>query len=136
LTWARSPPLAACDIQARDAAQYSAVLVPAGAGTGKTRRLTAALAQRVAEVGTSTAQLLAVTFINKAVERRTDDRQADEAFGRFINTPVRGFGAKAMKILEAEAAWRQVLLVTVSETALLLPKTRRAGLGFVDSARR
>jgi superfamily I DNA/RNA helicase len=109
-------------MQARAAAQYGAVLVLAGAGTGNPRRLTAVSAHRVAEVGISTAQLLAVTFINKAVTRWTDDRQADEAFGRIIDTPVRGFGAKAMEILEAEAAWCQVSLLTASETAPLLPK--------------
>jgi hypothetical protein len=46
------------------------------------------------------------------------------------------FGAKAVEILATEAAWRQVSLVTVSETAPLLPKTRRAGLAFVDPPRR
>src|SRR5207245_5876493 len=33
-----------------------------------------------------------------------DDAQADEAFRRVINVPARGFGAKAMDIVEAEAA--------------------------------
>ena len=44
------------------------------------------------------------------------------------------FGVKAVEILATEAAWRQVSLVTISETALL-PKTRRAALAFVDPAR-
>ena len=35
-----------------------------------------------------------------------DDAQADEALRRVINVPARGFGAKAMEVLEAEAAWR------------------------------
>ncbi|SPE35599.1 DNA helicase II (fragment) [Burkholderiales bacterium] len=64
-----------------------------------------------------------------------DDRQADEAFRRVINTPARGFGAKAMEMLEAEAAWRQVSLLAALETAPLPPKTRSAGHGFADAVR-
>ena len=65
-----------------------------------------------------------------------DDAQADEAFRRVINVPVRGFGAKAMDIVEAEAAWRRVSLLVALETAPLPPKARTAGLGFVDAIRR
>ena len=64
-----------------------------------------------------------------------DDPQADEAFRRVINAPARGFGAKAMDAVEAEAAWRQVPLLVALETAQLPPKTRSAGLGFVDAIR-
>ena len=42
-----------------------------------------------------------------------DDRQADEAFRRVINDPRRGYGAKAMEILEAEASFRKVSLLSV-----------------------
>ena len=64
-----------------------------------------------------------------------DSPQADEAFRRVINTPARGFGAKAMEAVEAEAAWRQVPLFVVLETAALPPRTRAAGLAFVDAIR-
>ncbi len=64
-----------------------------------------------------------------------DSPQADEAFRRVINTPARGFGAKAMDALEAEVAWRQVPLLVALETAVLPPKTRSAGLGFVHAIR-
>ena len=64
-----------------------------------------------------------------------DDTQSDEALRRVINVPARGFGDKAMECLEAEAAWRQVSLLTALETADLPPKTRSAGLGFVDAVR-
>jgi len=65
-----------------------------------------------------------------------DDAQADEAFRRVINMPARGFGAKAMDIVEVEATWRRVPLLVALETALLPPKTRAAGLAFVDAIRR
>jgi DNA helicase-2/ATP-dependent DNA helicase PcrA len=64
-----------------------------------------------------------------------DEAQADEAFRRVINVPARGFGAKAMDIVETEAAWRRVPLLLALETAPLPPKTRAAGLTFVDAIR-
>ena len=64
-----------------------------------------------------------------------DDAQSDEAFRRVINTPARGFGAKAMDILETEAAWRHVPLLVAIETAPLPPRARSAGLAFVDAVR-
>jgi DNA helicase-2/ATP-dependent DNA helicase PcrA len=65
-----------------------------------------------------------------------DDAQANEAFRRVINVPARGFGAKAMEIVETEAAWRRVPLLLALETAPLPPKTRATGLAFVDAIRR
>ena len=64
-----------------------------------------------------------------------DDRQSDEAVRRVINVPARGFGAKAMEILEAEAAWRRVSLMTALETAPLPAHSRSAGLKFADAIR-
>jgi len=57
-----SPLAGLTEMQARAAAQYGAVLVLAGAGTGKTRTLTAAVAHRIAEAGIAPRRLLAVTF--------------------------------------------------------------------------
>jgi len=62
-----------------------------------------------------------------------DDVQADEALRRVINTPARGFGAKAMQALEDEAAWRRVPLLAALETAMFPPKARSAGLAFADA---
>ena len=59
-----------------------------------------------------------------------DDRQADESFRRVINTPARGFGPKAMTILEQEAAWRRVSLLQALETAQVPPKARAGGLAL------
>ena len=64
-----------------------------------------------------------------------DDAQADEAFRRVVNVPARGFGAKAMDIVETEAAWRRVPLLVALETAPLPPRARAAGLAFVDAIR-
>jgi DNA helicase-2/ATP-dependent DNA helicase PcrA len=52
-----------------------------------------------------------------------------------INVPARGFGAKAMDIVETEAAWRRVPLLLALETAPLPPRARAAGLAFVDAIR-
>jgi hypothetical protein len=51
-----------------------------------------------------------------------DDRQSDEAFRRVINEPRRGYGAKAMEILEAEASFRNVSLLSALDTAALPPR--------------
>src|SRR6266851_1102623 len=52
--------------QAKAAAHYGPVLVLAGAGTGKTKTLTAAVVQRIAAGGVAPGRVLAVTFTNKA----------------------------------------------------------------------
>jgi len=65
-----------------------------------------------------------------------DERQSDEAFRRVINEPRRGFGAKAMDALEAEASFRNVSLLRALETTPLPPKARAAGLLFADQIRR
>ena len=64
-----------------------------------------------------------------------DDRQSDEAFRRVINEPRRGFGSKAIEVLERDAAFFGVSLLKAVETAALPPKTREAGLQFVHAVR-
>jgi len=67
-----SPLAGLTGMQARAAAQYGAVLVLAGASTGKTRTLTAAVAHRIAEAGIAPGRLLAVTFTNKAAREMAE----------------------------------------------------------------
>jgi DNA helicase-2/ATP-dependent DNA helicase PcrA len=52
------------------------VLVLAGAGTGKTRTLTAAVARRIMISGIDPSRILAVTFTNKAAKEMSDRIQA------------------------------------------------------------
>ncbi len=65
-----------------------------------------------------------------------DDRQSDEAFRRVINEPRRGYGAKAMDVVEAEAAFRNVSMLRALDTVTLPPKCHAAGLQFADAIRR
>ena len=64
-----------------------------------------------------------------------DDRQSDEAFRRVVNEPRRGFGPKAMELLEAEAGSFNVSLLKAIETAALPAKTKAAGLAFATQIR-
>jgi DNA helicase-2/ATP-dependent DNA helicase PcrA len=52
------------------------VLVLAGAGTGKTRTLTAAVARRIMVSGIDPSRILAVTFTNKAAKEMSNRIQA------------------------------------------------------------
>jgi DNA helicase-2/ATP-dependent DNA helicase PcrA len=65
-----------------------------------------------------------------------DDRQSDEECRRVINEPRRGFGAKALQILEAEASMRGLSLLKALETVVLPQKTQAAGLAFAAQIRR
>jgi DNA helicase-2/ATP-dependent DNA helicase PcrA len=58
-------------IQSEVAAQDGAVLVLAGAGTGKTKTLTAAVVHRIRAFGVKPHRILAVTFTNKAAGEMT-----------------------------------------------------------------
>jgi DNA helicase-2/ATP-dependent DNA helicase PcrA len=53
-------------VQAKAAAQSGPVLVLAGAGTGKTKTLTAAVLHRITRGSIAAGRVLAVTFTNKA----------------------------------------------------------------------
>ncbi len=64
-----------------------------------------------------------------------DERQSDEAFRRVINEPRRGFGAKALELLDAEASFFNVSLFKALDTVALPPKTKAAGVEFARQIR-
>ena len=91
--------------QAEAATLSGPVLVLAGAGTGKTRTLTAGVAWRIAARGVDPDRILAVTFTNKAAKEMADriltilaGQRAPSWIGTF-----HGLGARQLRI-EPEVA--------------------------------
>ena len=87
--------------QAEAAIQTGPVLVLAGAGTGKTSTLTAAVAHRIAVKGVAPARILAVTFTNKAatemagrIKATLGDRAAPGWIGTFHGLAARQLRAE------------------------------------------
>ena len=91
--------------QAQAAEQSGPILVLAGAGTGKTKTLTAAVGHRIAVRGIQAARILAVTFTNKAAGEMAGRIRAtlgDAAAPYWIGT-FHGLGARQLRI-EPEVA--------------------------------
>jgi len=91
--------------QAEAARRPGAVLVLAGAGTGKTKTLTAGVALRIAERGIRSHRILAVTFTNKAaaeMRRRIVALLGGQTAPSWIGT-FHGLGARQLR-LEPQAA--------------------------------
>ena len=91
--------------QAEAASLTGAVLVLAGAGTGKTSTLTAGVALRIAERGIPAARILAVTFTNKAageMRARIVALLGGQSAPSWIGT-FHGLGARQLR-LEPEMA--------------------------------
>lgn len=91
--------------QTAAAIQSGAVLVLAGAGTGKTKTLTAAVAHRIAVKRVPASRILAVTFTNKAAAEmsgRIRSVLGGERAPRWIGT-FHGLGARQLRI-EPEVA--------------------------------
>lgn len=85
--------------QADAAARDGAVLVLAGAGTGKTNTLTAAVAWRIGVLGIPAARVLAVTFTNKAAQEmqgRIRAMLAGQAVPSWVGT-FHGLGARQLR---------------------------------------
>ena len=103
---AQHPVLAGLTSQQAIAAQQSgAVLVLAGAGTGKTKTLTAAIGHRIAVRGLAPARILAVTFTNKAAAEMVGRIRAmlvGEGAPHWVGT-FHGLGARQLRI-EPEVA--------------------------------
>src|ERR1700744_6348319 len=82
------------------ATQTGATLVSAGAGTGKTKTLTAAVADRIITHGVRPGRIIAVTFTNKAAGEmigRIRSTLGDEMSPRWIGT-FHGLGARQLRI--------------------------------------
>ena len=91
--------------QATAAALSGAVLVLAGAGTGKTKTLTAGVAHRIAARGIPASRILAVTFTNKAAAEmlsRIRTTLGDGAAPGWVGT-FHGLGARQLRV-EPEVA--------------------------------
>jgi DNA helicase-2/ATP-dependent DNA helicase PcrA len=85
--------------QARAAALTGPVLALAGAGTGKTKTLTAGVAHRIRARGIAPSRILAVTFTNKAAGEMCGRIRAllgEEATPRWIGT-FHGLGARQLR---------------------------------------
>ena len=91
--------------QATAAALPGAVLVLAGAGTGKTKTLTAGVAHRIAARGIPASRILAVTFTNKAAAEmllRIRATLGDSAAPSWVGT-FHGLAARQLRV-EPEVA--------------------------------
>jgi DNA helicase-2/ATP-dependent DNA helicase PcrA len=94
--------------QAGAAMLEGAVPVLAGAGTGKTRTLTAGVTARLAVRGISPSRILAVTFTNKAAKEMADRIRtmlAGVAVPSWVGT-FHGLGARQLRIEPEVAALR------------------------------
>ena len=100
--------------QAEAAMLEGAILVLAGAGTGKTRTLTAGVAARIAVRGISPSRILAVTFTNKAAKEMADR----------IRTMLAGV---------AVPSWVGTFHGPAPASCALSPKLQRSDLALISS---
>jgi DNA helicase II / ATP-dependent DNA helicase PcrA len=115
--------------QAEAAALPGAVLVLAGAGTGKTRTLTAGVAARIASRGISPARILAVTFTNKAAKEMGDRIRAmlaGQAVPSWVGT-FHGLGARQLRVEPDVAALRPGFdILDSDDSKRLIKRTMKA----------
>ena len=116
--------------QQRDAATHSGpILVIAGAGTGKTKTLTAAVAHRIAARGIPASRVLAVTFTNKAASEMTGRIRAaldGDAAPHWTGT-FHGLGARQLRIEPEVADLRPGFdIVDADDTRRMIKRVMRA----------
>ena len=127
-------------VRARAAAQDGAVLVLAGAGTGKTKTLTAAVVHRIAAGGVAAGRVLAVTFTSKAATEMSsriptalDGGPAPSWIGTF-----QGLAARQLRIEPEVAGLRPgVDILDADDSCRILRRTLKAlNLASGDAGRR
>src|SRR6516162_10559394 len=121
-------------VQARAAAQDGPVLVLAGAGTGKTKTLTAAVVHRIAAGGIAAGRVLAVTFTNKAatemssrVRAALDGGPASSWLGTF-----HGLAARQLRIEPEVAGLRPGFDILDADDSRRLIKRTLKALNLAD----
>ena len=117
------------------AAQSGAVMVLAGAGSGKTRVLTRRLAYLLREGGVDPERVLAVTFTNKAAremrERVTDLLHFDTAVARrlWIGT-FHGLGARILRQYAGHLGYNADFTILDSDEQIRVIKKLTVSLNF------
>ncbi|MEM7417112.1 MAG: UvrD-helicase domain-containing protein [Gemmatimonadota bacterium] len=117
-----------------EAAQHfeGPILVLAGAGSGKTRVLTARVCNLIHEHGVAPDQVLAVTFTNKAAGEMRDriSRLLDrEPSGMWIGT-FHAVGARLLRRHADRLGWDRTFSIFDSDQSLRLVKNVQDGLGL------
>ena len=108
------------------------ILVLAGAGSGKTKTLTAAVGWRIASMGTPASRVLAVTFTNKAAGEMRERVQAMLGGGAapyWLGT-FHGLGARQLRHEPEVAGLRHGFDILDAEDSKRLVKRSMATLGF------
>src|SRR5215472_695396 len=120
--------------QAKAAAQYGPVLVLAGAGTGKTKTLTAAVLHRMAASRVAADRILAVTFTNKAatemssrIRAALDGAPAPSWLGTF-----HGLAARQLRIEPEVAGLRPGFDILDADDSRRLVKRTLKALNLAD----
>ncbi len=115
--------------QAEAATLQGAVLVLAGAGTGKTRALTAGVASRIAVRGIPPSRILAVTFTNRAAKEMGDRIRtmlAGEVVPSWVGT-FHGLGARQLRIEPEVAVLRPGFdILDADDSKRLVKRTMKA----------
>ena len=115
--------------QAAAAMQSGAVLVLAGAGTGKTKTLTAAVVNRIRTFGVPARRILVVTFTNKAaaemsgrIRAALDGQDVPTWLGTF-----HGLAARQLRIEPEVAGLRPGFDILDADDSRRIVKTHPAG---------
>ncbi len=118
--------------QARAAAHDGPILVLAGAGSGKTKTLTAAVGWRIRGMGVPASRILAVTFTNKAageMRARVQAMLGGAAAPHWLGT-FHGLGARQLRHEPEVAGLRHGFAILDAADAGRLVKRSMAALGL------